>query len=177
MAIGFEATCPPLFDSEGKVKLPGLYNHAMGTIFEELIRCFNEEAGEHWTPRDAVETDGAAHLPDRRGPDRVRDLPRVRRSLRYGRDADRRGSDAACGSSRTTGSKRSSPRTSGCWATESLPTGRARSSSSTRRSCSSRCGGTPALRTLACPRRTSAASATRSSPSRRPRTRGFRGLR
>ena len=30
----------------------------MGTIFEELIRRFNEEnneeAGEHWTPRDAV---------------------------------------------------------------------------------------------------------------------------
>ena len=31
----------------------------MGTIFEELIRRFNEEnneeAGEHWTPRDVVE--------------------------------------------------------------------------------------------------------------------------
>ncbi len=30
----------------------------MGTIFEELVRRFNEEnneeAGEHWTPRDAV---------------------------------------------------------------------------------------------------------------------------
>ena len=30
----------------------------MGSIFEELVRCFNEEnneeAGEHWTPRDAV---------------------------------------------------------------------------------------------------------------------------
>lgn len=38
--------------------LPGLDNHAMGTIFEELVRRFNEEnneeAGEHWTPRDAV---------------------------------------------------------------------------------------------------------------------------
>jgi type I restriction enzyme M protein len=36
----------------------GLDNHAMGTIFEELVRRFNEEnneeAGEHWTPRDAV---------------------------------------------------------------------------------------------------------------------------
>src|SRR6266403_2146249 len=35
-----------------------LDNHAMGTIFEELVRRFNEEnneeAGEHWTPRDAV---------------------------------------------------------------------------------------------------------------------------
>jgi type I restriction enzyme M protein len=40
------------------VKHPGLDNHAMGTIFEELVRRFNEanneEAGEHWTPRDAV---------------------------------------------------------------------------------------------------------------------------
>lgn len=37
----------------------GLDNHGMGTIFEELIRKFNEEnneeAGEHWTPRDVVE--------------------------------------------------------------------------------------------------------------------------
>jgi type I restriction enzyme M protein len=36
----------------------GLDNHAMGTLFEELVRRFNEEnneeAGEHWTPRDAV---------------------------------------------------------------------------------------------------------------------------
>ena len=35
-----------------------LDNHAMGTVFEELVRRFNEEnneeAGEHWTPRDAV---------------------------------------------------------------------------------------------------------------------------
>ena len=33
-------------------------NHSMGTVFEELVRRFNEEnneeAGEHWTPRDAV---------------------------------------------------------------------------------------------------------------------------
>ena len=39
--------------------LPGLDNHAMGTIFEELVHRFNEanneEAGEHWTPRDVVE--------------------------------------------------------------------------------------------------------------------------
>ena len=39
--------------------LPGLDNHAMGTLFEELVRRFNEanneEAGEHWTPRDVVE--------------------------------------------------------------------------------------------------------------------------
>jgi len=48
----------PVFDQDGKVRLPGLDNHAMGTIFEELIRRFNEEnneeAGEHFTPRDVV---------------------------------------------------------------------------------------------------------------------------
>ena len=44
--------------TDGSVKHPGLDNHGMGTIFEELVRRFNEEnneeAGEHWTPRDAV---------------------------------------------------------------------------------------------------------------------------
>ena len=49
----------PLLNLDGSVKLPGLDNHGMGTIFEDLIRRFNEdnneEAGEHWTPRDAVE--------------------------------------------------------------------------------------------------------------------------
>lgn len=48
----------PVLDSNGEVRLPGLDNHAMGTIFEELIRRFNEEnneeAGEHFTPRDVV---------------------------------------------------------------------------------------------------------------------------
>jgi len=48
----------PVRGSDGTVRLPGLDNHAMGTIFEELVRRFNEEnneeAGEHWTPRDAV---------------------------------------------------------------------------------------------------------------------------
>lgn len=43
---------------DGSVKHPGLDNHSMGTLFEELVRRFNEEnneeAGEHWTPRDAV---------------------------------------------------------------------------------------------------------------------------
>ena len=49
----------PIINDDGTVKLPGLDNHAMGTIFEDLLRRFNEdnneEAGEHWTPRDAVE--------------------------------------------------------------------------------------------------------------------------
>jgi len=48
----------PVYNGDGSVKLPGLDNHAMGTIFEELVRRFNEDnnedAGEHWTPRDAV---------------------------------------------------------------------------------------------------------------------------
>src|SRR5437899_4071451 len=45
-------------NDDGSGKLSGLDNHGMGTIFEELVRRFNEEnneeAGEHWTPRDAV---------------------------------------------------------------------------------------------------------------------------
>ncbi|MGH8473372.1 MAG: type I restriction-modification system subunit M N-terminal domain-containing protein, partial [Gammaproteobacteria bacterium] len=48
----------PVLNSDGSARHPGLDNHAMGTIFEELVRRFNEEnneeAGEHWTPRDAV---------------------------------------------------------------------------------------------------------------------------
>lgn len=51
----------PVYKDEERtiLKHPGLDNHGMGTIFEELIRKFNEEnneeAGEHWTPRDVVE--------------------------------------------------------------------------------------------------------------------------
>ena len=48
----------PVLNGDGSEKHPGLDNHAMGTVFEELVRRFNEanneEAGEHWTPRDAV---------------------------------------------------------------------------------------------------------------------------
>ena len=48
----------PVLDGNGSVKHVGLDNHGMGTVFEELVRRFNEEnneeAGEHWTPRDAV---------------------------------------------------------------------------------------------------------------------------
>ncbi|MFZ1627611.1 MAG: class I SAM-dependent DNA methyltransferase [Anaerolineae bacterium] len=48
----------PVLNRDGSLKQPGLDNHGMGTVFEELIRRFNEEnneeAGEHWTPRDAV---------------------------------------------------------------------------------------------------------------------------
>jgi type I restriction enzyme M protein len=45
-------------DPEVDLSPAGIDNHAMGTVFEELVRKFNEEnneeAGEHWTPRDAV---------------------------------------------------------------------------------------------------------------------------
>src|SRR5271157_4236683 len=48
----------PILNTDGTERLPALDNHAMGTIFEELIRRFNEEnneeAGEHFTPRDVV---------------------------------------------------------------------------------------------------------------------------
>jgi type I restriction enzyme M protein len=54
----------PVLNRDGSVRLPGLDNHTMGTIFEELIRRFNEEnneeAGEHFTPRDVVKL--MAHL-------------------------------------------------------------------------------------------------------------------
>ena len=49
----------PVLNDRGEVKLPALDNHTMGIIFEELIRKFNEEnneeAGEHFTPRDVIE--------------------------------------------------------------------------------------------------------------------------
>ncbi len=48
----------PVLHGDGSIKHPAMDNHAMGTVFEELVRKFNEEnneeAGEHWTPRDAV---------------------------------------------------------------------------------------------------------------------------
>ncbi|MGB2959841.1 MAG: type I restriction-modification system subunit M N-terminal domain-containing protein, partial [Bacteroidota bacterium] len=43
----------PVLNADGSQRLPGLDNHGMGTVFEELVRRFNEEnneeAGEHWT--------------------------------------------------------------------------------------------------------------------------------
>ena len=48
----------PVLNADRSVKHPGMDNHSMGTVFEELVRKFNEdnneEAGEHWTPRDAI---------------------------------------------------------------------------------------------------------------------------
>ena len=50
-------------DPDG-LPLPALTNVGMGTVFEELLRRFNEEnneeAGEHFTPRDAISL--LAHL-------------------------------------------------------------------------------------------------------------------
>ena len=72
----------------------------MGTIFEELVRRFNEEnneeAGEHWTPRDAVRL--MAKLVFLPIADQISSvhLPAVRRRLRHRRHADRgRGDPAA----------------------------------------------------------------------------------
>lgn len=46
------------FGSDGRT-LPGLSNLGMGYVFEELLRKFNEEnneeAGEHYTPREVIE--------------------------------------------------------------------------------------------------------------------------
>ena len=48
-----------LTSSELDLSPAGIDNHGMGSVFEELVRKFNEEnneeAGEHWTPRDAVQ--------------------------------------------------------------------------------------------------------------------------
>lgn len=55
-AIG--ALINKFLDPEIDLSPKGIDNHSMGTVFEELVRKFNEEnneeAGEHWTPRDAV---------------------------------------------------------------------------------------------------------------------------
>lgn len=50
----------PVLGRNGEVLKPALDNHTMGTVFEEVIRKFNEEtnitdAGRHFTPRDIVE--------------------------------------------------------------------------------------------------------------------------
>ena len=48
----------PVLNGDRSVKHTGIDNHAMGTVFEELVRRFNaannEKAGEHWTPGDTV---------------------------------------------------------------------------------------------------------------------------
>ena len=49
-----------VLNEDGSVKIEALDNHTMGTLFEEVIRMFNEQtnvtdAGRHFTPRDIVE--------------------------------------------------------------------------------------------------------------------------
>lgn len=52
-----------VLDEDGRVRLPKLDNHSMGTVFEELIRRFNEEnneeAGER-NPARRCKPDGQA---------------------------------------------------------------------------------------------------------------------
>lgn len=50
----------PILNEDGSIRIEALDNHTMGTLFEEVIRMFNEEtnitdAGRHFTPRDIVE--------------------------------------------------------------------------------------------------------------------------
>ena len=122
----------PVFNGDGSVKHPGLDNHAMGTIFEELVRRFNEEnneeAGEHWTPRDAVRADGEADLSADCGQDRIRNLSALRRRLRYRRHGDGRRRDFE-DSSRTSTARKSRPI---CTARKSTP----RPTPSARPTCS-----------------------------------------
>ena len=67
---------------------PGLDNHGMGTVFEELVRRFNdennEEAGEHWTPRDAVALMAKLIFLPIADEYRVRHVPPLRRSCGTG---------------------------------------------------------------------------------------------
>ena len=48
---GVNLSPEPVRNEDGSIRHPGLDNHGMGTIFEELVRRFNEEnneeAGEH----------------------------------------------------------------------------------------------------------------------------------
>ena len=98
----------PVKNSDGSIKHAGLDNHAMGTIFEELVRRFNEEnneeAGEHWTPRDAVKL--MARLVFLPIADQIDSgTYSLRRRLRNRRNAHRRRGDVAraCGEARQAG--------------------------------------------------------------------------
>ena len=74
----------PVLNADSSIRTPGLDNHAMGTIFEDLLRRFNEEnkeeAGEHWTPRDAVQLMSRLVFDPIADQDTVNDIPAVRRS-------------------------------------------------------------------------------------------------
>ncbi len=87
-----------MLNGDGSVK-HRMDNHSMGTVFEELVRKFNEEnneeAGEHWTPRDAVRLMANLVFLPIAGRDQVRHLPALRRRVRHGRHAHRGGGNAA----------------------------------------------------------------------------------
>lgn len=67
----------PVTNSDGEVIKPALDNHTMGVLFEELIRRFNEEnneeAGEHFTPRDVIEL--MADIAIKPVEDKIKDAP------------------------------------------------------------------------------------------------------
>ena len=82
----------PVLNADGSVRHPGLDNHGIGSIFEELVRRFNEEnneeAGEHWTPRDAVTLMAKLLFLPIANEIRVWNLSALRRRLRDRRHAD-----------------------------------------------------------------------------------------
>ena len=77
----------PVLNADGTVRVPGLDNHSMGTVFEELIRRFSEENNEGGRralhPPRRRRTDGASHLQADRRPGAVDHLSRLRRRLRH----------------------------------------------------------------------------------------------
>ena len=80
-------------NGDGSIRQPGLDNHGMGTIFEELVRRFNEEnneeAGGALDTAGCCATDGQAGLSPGCERDPVRHIPALRRCLRHWRNADR----------------------------------------------------------------------------------------
>ena len=68
----------PVYNGDGTERLPGLTNLGMGYVFEELIRKFNEEnneeAGEHFTPREIVRLMASLIFVPIRRPDHQRNL-------------------------------------------------------------------------------------------------------
>ncbi len=59
IAKDINLSCEPIKNENGEIIQEGLTNLEMGSVFEELIRKFNEEnneeAGEHFTPRDIIQ--------------------------------------------------------------------------------------------------------------------------
>ena len=87
----------PVLDDEGEVRLPGLDNHAMGTIFEDLLRRFNEEnneeAGGTLDPQRRGGTHGKAGVPAHRRPDTSHNICPLRRRPGHWGHAHGRGAD------------------------------------------------------------------------------------